>query len=82
MSSFQNIMTHYEYTTIRGIRAKQLNEGMPPFVPVSPADTPFDIFEKELAAKKIPFIITRKLNSDEIVKVKVSDLKVISHRKM
>ena len=56
------IMTKYEATRILGQRAKQIETGAKPLIPVN--DTTIDsyvIAENELREKKIPFIIRRPI---------------------
>lgn len=69
-------MTHYEFTRIRGVRLQQLEDGMPPFVPVDPDDTPVTIFQKEVEAKKLPFVLVRTLNSNTKIEVNAEDLEI------
>ena len=69
-------MTHYEFTRIRGIRLQQLEDGMPPFVPVEQDDTPATIFQREVEAKKLPFVIVRTLNASTKVEVHAEDLEI------
>ena len=81
--SFYGKMTHYEFTTIRGLRIKQLEDGFPPFTDdVEDGDTFADIFEKEVREKHLPFILVRQLTNGKVVKVKASDLEIISDIKM
>ena len=69
-------MTHYEFTRIRGVHLQQLEDGMPPFVSVEPDDTPATIFQKEVEAKKLPFVIIRTLNASTKVEVHAEDLEI------
>tara|TARA_Y100000389_G_scaffold177697_1_gene190225 strand:- start:10274 stop:10510 length:237 start_codon:yes stop_codon:yes gene_type:complete len=72
----QPYMTKYEYTRIRGIRIQQLIDGMKPFVECGEDDTYSDIFQKELAAKKIPLIITRPIGYEKNVDIPVSEMNI------
>ena len=75
-------MTHYEYTRIRGIRLQQLEDGVPPFVPVEKGDSNVDIFNKEVKANKLPFIIHRKTNDNADVQVNAEALEIFADLKM
>lgn len=56
------ILTKYERTRILGQRAKQINEGSMPYLPIPEGVIDgYIIAELELKAKKIPFIIQRPL---------------------
>eukprot|EP00831_Metopus_contortus_P042661 TRINITY_DN3395_c0_g1_i2.p1 TRINITY_DN3395_c0_g1~~TRINITY_DN3395_c0_g1_i2.p1 ORF type:complete len:160 (+),score=62.56 TRINITY_DN3395_c0_g1_i2:109-588(+) len=55
-------LTKYERARILGTRALQITKNAPILVDIEPGDTdPLKIAEKELMAKKIPFIIRRYL---------------------
>jgi hypothetical protein len=49
---------------------------MPPFVPVDPDDTPVIIFQKEVEAKKLPFVLVRTLNGNTKIEVNAEDLEI------
>lgn len=72
------ILTRYEKAKIIGIRAKQINNGAQVFI-----DVPHNmiegltIAEKELEAKKVPFIIRRPLPNGGSEYWKVSDLEML-----
>lgn len=71
-------MTKYEKTRILGQRAKQLNEGAMPMVPVEP--TVIDgylIAQRELEQKRIPFIIRRPLPNGGSEYWKIQDLEIL-----
>jgi DNA-directed RNA polymerase subunit K/omega len=59
----KNIMTHYEFTRIRGIRLQQLEDNCAPFVETKGNETYAEIFDKEVLENKLPFIIERKHNN-------------------
>lgn len=75
------VLTKYEKTRIIGMRAKQLNSGMPPMLPKE--DIPetivdgYNIAKMELDAKVIPFIIRRPLPDGTSEYWRVSDLEVL-----
>ena len=72
------ILTRYEKAKVIGIRAKQINNGAHVFI-----DVPHNmiegltIAEKELEAKKIPFIIRRPMPNGGSEYWKVSDLEML-----
>jgi len=72
------ILTKYEKARVLGERAKQINSGAKPFVPVD--ETLIDgylIALKELEEKKIPFIIRRPLPSGACEYWKLKDLEML-----
>lgn len=72
------ILTKYEKARILGERAKQINSGAKPFVPVD--ETVIDgylIALKELEEKKIPFIIRRPLPGGACEYWKLKDLEIL-----
>ena len=73
-------VTKYEKTRILGIRAKQINAGGEPFVPV-PDDIidGYSIANLEYEARKIPFIIRRPLPNGGSEYWKFADLEQISY---
>ena len=55
-------LTKYERARILGTRALQLSKNAPPMVVPQPGETdPYKLAERELAEKKIPFIVRRYL---------------------
>ena len=55
-------MTKYEKARILGVRAKQLDNGADSFIPLpSNVIDSYTIAEKELYAKRLPFIIRRPI---------------------
>ncbi len=72
-------LTKYEYTSILGIRAKQLNEGSQPFIKLDDKDIidGYLIAQMELKMKKIPFIVKRPLPNGGNEYWKLSDLEVV-----
>lgn len=68
-------LTKYERARILGTRALQISKNAPILVDLEPGDTdPLAIAEKELRAKKIPFIIRRYLPDGSYEDWKVSEL--------
>ena len=71
-------MTKYEQTKILGIRAKQLNSGAPPFIPLTEEMIDgYSIAQYELAEKKIPFIIRRPIPNGASEYWRVQDLIIL-----
>jgi DNA-directed RNA polymerase I, II, and III subunit RPABC2 len=73
-------VTKYERARILGERAKQINAGASPFVPV--ADDILDgylIATEEFQAKKIPFIVKRPLPNGGCEYWKLADLDILSN---
>ena len=72
------ILTRYEKAKVIGLRAKQINNGANIFI-----DVPHNVIEgltiaeKELEAKKIPFIIRRPMPNGGSEYWKVSDLEML-----
>jgi len=67
-------MTKYERARILGTRALQISMNAPLFVELAGETDPLEIAEKELRAKKIPFIIRRRLPNGESEDWRVADL--------
>jgi len=67
-------MTKYERARILGTRALQISMNAPIFVELNGETDPLEIAEKELRAKKIPFIIRRRLPNGESEDWKVAEL--------
>ena len=55
-------LTKYERARALGLRAKQLSEGAKPLVDYAGLTDALDIAKKELAERKMPFLIRRKHN--------------------
>ena len=71
-------MTKYEQTKILGIRAKQLNSGAPPFIPLTEEMIDgYSIAQYELKEKKIPFIIRRPIPNGASEYWRVQDLIIL-----
>jgi DNA-directed RNA polymerase I, II, and III subunit RPABC2 len=72
------ILTKYEKTRILGQRAKQLNQGAQPMVPVDKKIIDgYLIAQLELQQKALPFIIRRPLPGGKSEYWRVSDLEII-----
>ena len=73
-------LTKYEYTSILGVRAKQINEGSQPFIKLDDKDIidGYLIAQMELKLKKIPFIVKRPLPNGGNEYWKLSDLEIIN----
>ena len=72
------MLTKYEKTRVLGVRAKQINNGSAPFIELK--ENIIDgylIAERELAEKKIPFIIRRPLPNRSSEYWRLEDLEII-----
>ena len=58
----QQTLTKYERAAALGMRAKQLSEGAKPLVDYTGLTDALDIARKELAERKMPFLIRRRHN--------------------
>ena len=68
-------LTKYERARILGTRALQLSKNAPPMVVPQPGETdPYSLAERELAQRKIPFIIRRFLPDHTYEDWKLSEL--------
>jgi DNA-directed RNA polymerase subunit K/omega len=73
------ILTKYEKARILGERAKQINAGAKPFIPVDPSMIDgYLIALKELEERKIPFIIKRPLPNGGCEYWRLKDLEILS----
>ena len=71
-------LSKYERTRVLGQRAKQINSGSKPFVPVPDSIIDgFIIAEMELVQKRIPFIIQRPLHGGACEYWKLRDLEIL-----
>lgn len=71
------VLTKYEKTKILGQRAKQIEEGHPPFIKISNIIDHYTIAQMELEQNKIPFIIKRPLPNGKSEYWRVQDLLVL-----
>ena len=74
--------TKYEYTTLIGTRAQQLAEGAKPLVPLdgftlSSPRLVWEIAEKEVKEKKLPFIIHRQFPNGKAEYWSATELSII-----
>ena len=67
-------MTKYERARVLGTRALQLSHGASPLVAVGDETDPLMIARRELAEKKIPFIIRRYLPDQSYEDFTISEL--------
>lgn len=69
-------LTKYERTKVIGIRAEQLRHGSAPFVdpgdPSDPSD-PYEIAERELLTRRLPFILWRRMPDGTKVPLRLAD---------
>lgn len=73
-----SFLTKYEKARVIGTRALQISKNAPVLVDLGKDDIdPIIIAEKELAEKKIPFVIRRYLPGDTYEDWKVSELHII-----
>ena len=71
-------LTKYEYTSVLGFRAKQINEGSVPFVKVEKDIMDgYLIAQIEIKQKKVPFIIKRPLPNGGIEYWRLKDLEIL-----
>lgn len=68
------LLTKYEKTKILGQRAKQIEEGHPPFIKIDNIIDHYTIAQMELEENKIPFIIRRPLPNGSSEYWRVKDL--------
>lgn len=68
------LMTKYEKTRIIGMRAMQLSMNAPPLIEIEDETDALRIAEKEFYAKKIPFIIRRRLPDNTYEDWKINEL--------
>ena len=70
-----SFLTKYEKARILGTRALQLSKNAPPMVVPQPGETdPYKLAERELAERKIPFIVRRYLPDYTYEDWKLSEL--------
>ena len=68
-------MTKYERARILGTRALQISKNAPLMISPNPGESdPYKLAERELAERKIPFIIRRYLPDNTYEDWKVSEL--------
>ena len=73
------ILSKYEKTRIISERVQQLSNGGVPFISNPEIyNNVYDIAIKELNMNKLPFIIKRSINSENVELWKIEDLKVIN----
>lgn len=69
-----NRMTIYEKAKIIGVRATQLSDDAPPLVDIGNLTDCIEIAKKELAEKKLPFIVRRVLPNGSYEDWKIEEL--------
>ena len=69
-------ITKYERTKLIGIRAEQLVRDAQAFVDVDPGRRfdPFEIAERELMARRLPFVVVRQMPDGKTEHVKLDDV--------
>lgn len=73
-------LTKYERARVLGQRAKQIECGAPPLIPIEPTVIEsYVIAEMELKAKKIPFIIRRPIPGGAFEYWKLADLELLTN---
>lgn len=74
----RNFMTKYEKVKIVGLRAEQLQRGATPYVEFDPAHfNPIEIANKELDARKLPFMVCRTLPNGEKEYWRIEDMIIL-----
>lgn len=74
------ILTKFERTKILGTRAKQLNQGAEPLIPVSDSIVDgYSIAEMELKKQVIPFIVVRPIPGGKKEYWKLQDLEIVDY---
>ena len=71
-------LTLYERTKVLSLRASQLSHGAPPFIerPEHLTDS-YEIAQAELAAKKLPYILKRRLPNNTFEYWRLADLMIL-----
>lgn len=73
-------LTKYERTKVIGIRAEQLVRGAAPLVAVDNSDAssapydPYEVAERELLARRLPFVLVRKMPDGRKVHLRLADM--------
>jgi len=71
-------LTKYERATILGKRAEQIESGAPPMIPLEPhIIDAYVIAQKELAERKIPFIVKRPLPNGAVEYWRLTDFELL-----
>lgn len=74
----RNFLTKYERVKIIGLRAEQLQRGASPYVDFdAKAFDPIEIANKELEARKLPFMVARTLPNGEKEYWRLEDMVII-----
>jgi len=73
-SLYAQILTKNEKTALIGFRAQQIVSGAEVYVETHAGDSPFDIAERELHEKKLPYAIRRHMPDGTSVYTKIDNL--------
>lgn len=74
----RNFLSKYERVKIIGLRAEQLQRGGAPYVEFDAKNfDPIDIANKELEARKLPFMVCRTLANGEKEYWRLEDMVII-----
>jgi DNA-directed RNA polymerase I, II, and III subunit RPABC2 len=77
-NSTRNFMTKYEKVKVVGLRAEQLQRGATPYVEFDHRNfNPVEIAQKELDARKLPFMICRTLPNGQKEYWRIDDMIII-----
>lgn len=69
-----NVMTKYEKTRIIGLRLEQIARGAPTLVDTSNCTSIREIVDREIAEKKIPYVLCRTLPNKKKEYFRVCDM--------
>lgn len=75
---WRKTLTKYERTNIIGLRAEQLARGAQPFVDASDPFDPYEVAERELAMRRLPFIVVRPTPDGKTEQVRVDEMGVVA----
>lgn len=72
-----NKMNKYQYTSVLGMRATQIEHGAQPLIEITDdMKSPLDVAEEELRQRKTPFIVVNKINNSHIDLWKIEDMEI------
>ena len=76
----KNILSKYERVKILGCRAEQLQRGAIPNVSIDENNfVPLEVAKRELAERKIPFMVVRKLPNGSKEYWRLDDMIILPH---
>tara|TARA_B100000767_G_scaffold104176_1_gene99963 strand:- start:3051 stop:3413 length:363 start_codon:yes stop_codon:yes gene_type:complete len=72
-----NKMNKYQYTSILGMRATQIEYGAEPRINITDdMKSALEVAEEELRQRKTPFIVVNKINNSHIDLWKIEDMEI------